>query len=109
MLNPWGDDATDIPQLLAPPIRFLYETDDLLAHVGKDRDRLLAALHRKLEPDGIDLWELDSHFEYWGVVDEEERTQQRQVTRAVGSGRPRAANTTRVASDRSSFRRVHYL
>lgn len=69
-LNPWADEDA-APQMLAPPIRFLYDAEVLLAEQQRRHDRMLGALHRRLAPRGVDLWEMVYDIEFWGPRDDE--------------------------------------
>lgn len=67
ILDPTADPGDDAPLMLAPPIRFLYDTDDLLGWERGRHERLISALHTRLEPKGIDLWEMVYDLEYFDV------------------------------------------
>lgn len=67
-LNPWADEDGS-PQMLAPPIRFLPNADELLETQERLHYRLIDELHRQLAPRGIDLWEMVYHVEYWNPSD----------------------------------------
>lgn len=69
-LNPWADEDA-APQMLAPPIRFLYNAEVLLAAEQRRHERVVEALHRRLAPSGIDVWEMIYDLEYWGSPDAE--------------------------------------
>lgn len=71
VLNPWADGSANAPQMLAPPIAFLHDAEDMVARERQRHQQLLEALHRRLEPSGIDVWELIYHIEYWDRPDEE--------------------------------------
>ncbi len=65
ILDPSADPGDDAPQMLAPPVRFLYDMDELLDWVQDRYERLIAALHKRLEPRGIDVQEMVYDLEYF--------------------------------------------
>jgi hypothetical protein len=78
-LNPWDDGKG--PAMLAPPIRFLPNPDDLIADERKRQDWVIDRLQQALDARAIircgeiDLAEMAAHFEflYESVQDEERR------------------------------------
>ncbi len=54
-------------QMLAPPIKRLYDAGKLVAWERDRHERLIGALHARLGPRGIDVWEMVYDLEYFDV------------------------------------------
>lgn len=63
-LAPWEEADADAPQMFGAPIRYLYDTDELLDWEEQRRARLVDALHALLEPRGFDVWEFVYNFDF---------------------------------------------
>jgi hypothetical protein len=105
--DPWDDADDDVPQMLASPIRFLPDPDQLIAEERKRQEWILKRIQEALnmrpliKTDDIDLLEMASHFEF--IYEDDHKRGKRQ---RVDSMRPYIDVTDHTTEEdvRNAFR-----
>lgn len=83
--NPWDDADDDGPQMLASPIRFLPDPEQLIADERKRQDWILAQIQKSLtkqpliRTEDLDLLEMAAHFEFLYEATDDHRERQRRA------------------------------
>lgn len=81
--NPWADAGDAGPHMLAPPIRFLPDPEQLLADERARQEWILTRIQEAIDArpvvqmGGLDLLEMAAHFEFRYEATEEYRERQR--------------------------------